>query len=82
MDDFMRFATAVHFETEKGDKFNKFIRDHVQYTNRQLPPPDVLQPFGQQFMFRHIVDGGFWETSSSERVSAGSGIHRVPGKKS
>lgn len=57
-EDLDRFGTAMHFDTEKGEQFNKFIREHVQHTNRQCPSLDVLKLFGQQFMFRHIVDGG------------------------
>lgn len=36
----------------------------------------MLLPFGQQLMFRHIIDDGSWLTSKGERVEAGEGIKR------
>ncbi|KAI8144219.1 hypothetical protein BJV82DRAFT_608751 [Fennellomyces sp. T-0311] len=74
-DDLSRFAPAIHYESEKGEQFNKFIREHIQHTNRHNPSRDVLTLFGRQFMFRHIIDGGFWaDKKSEERISAGDGI--------
>lgn len=76
LEDIERFATAIHFETEKGEQFNKFTREHIFHTNRKLPSRDVLVPFGQQFMLRHIVDGGSWTAKSGERIQAGNGIRQ------
>lgn len=73
-EDIARFATAIHFGTEKDKRSNKFIRKHILHTKRKLPSPDVLALFGQQFMFRQIVDGASWTTATGERVRAGATI--------
>ncbi|KAG2213764.1 hypothetical protein INT45_006174 [Circinella minor] len=45
-EDLKRFATAIHTESEKGEQFNKFIREHIFHTNRHNPSRDVLELFG------------------------------------
>lgn len=72
--DLDRFATSIHYETEKGEQFNKLIREHLFHTNRHLPSRDVLLLFSRQFMFRHVTDGGSWVTKRGKRVQAGAGI--------
>lgn len=37
MEDVERFATAMHYASEKGEQFNKFTREHIFHTNRQNP---------------------------------------------
>ena len=73
--DIRRFATATHIEAEKGEQFNKFIRNNILHTNRQNPSRDVLELFGRQVMFKHIIDGGSW-MHGDERVRAASGIRQ------
>ncbi|KAI8147831.1 hypothetical protein BJV82DRAFT_575007 [Fennellomyces sp. T-0311] len=74
-DDLVRFAPAIHFESEKGEQFNKFIRERIFHTNRHNSSRDVLTLFGRQFMFLHIIDGGFWQ-DKDDRVNAGDAIHQ------
>ncbi|KAI9491227.1 hypothetical protein BDB00DRAFT_874621 [Zychaea mexicana] len=57
-DDLDRFATAIHFEFEKGEQFNKFVREHIFHSNRHNPSRDALEMIGRQIMFRHVIDGG------------------------
>ncbi|KAI9316710.1 hypothetical protein BX666DRAFT_1877986 [Dichotomocladium elegans] len=72
-DDLARFASAIHFESEKGEQFDKFIRKQIFHTNRHNPSGDVLSLFGRQFIFRHILDGGYWEDRDA-RVTATDAI--------
>ncbi|KAI9492236.1 hypothetical protein BDB00DRAFT_762502, partial [Zychaea mexicana] len=58
VEDIERFATAIHFESEKGEQFNKFLREHIFHTNRHNPSRDLLVSFGRYTMFRCIVNGG------------------------
>ncbi|KAI7851827.1 hypothetical protein BDC45DRAFT_537981 [Circinella umbellata] len=66
-EDLKCFATAIHTKSEKGEQFNKFIHEHIFHTNRHNPSHDVLELFGQQMMFKHIIDG-------DSHVSLSSGI--------
>ncbi|KAG2216942.1 hypothetical protein INT45_012800 [Circinella minor] len=72
-EDLKRFATAIHTESEKGEQFNKFIHEHIFPTNRHNPSRDVLELFGRQMMFKHVIDGGTWVDGDSH-VSLSSGI--------
>ncbi|KAL9536875.1 hypothetical protein MBANPS3_012293 [Mucor bainieri] len=56
--DIVRFGPAVHFETEHGEQYNKFIREEFVLTNRQVPTRDVAASFGKQFAIHHLLDGG------------------------
>ncbi|KAI9477116.1 hypothetical protein BDB00DRAFT_776017, partial [Zychaea mexicana] len=58
VEDIERFATAIHFESEKGEQFNKFLREHIFHTNRYNPSRDLLVSFGRYTVFRCIVNGG------------------------
>ncbi|KAI8140938.1 hypothetical protein BJV82DRAFT_671316 [Fennellomyces sp. T-0311] len=71
--DLVRFATAIHYESEKGEQFNKFIHEHIFLTNRHNPSRDVLTFFGRQFMFRHIIEGGYWDDNDTH-INAGEAI--------
>ncbi|KAL0077456.1 hypothetical protein J3Q64DRAFT_1628563, partial [Phycomyces blakesleeanus] len=57
-DDLRRFGTALHYETEKGEQFNKHIREHLMHTNRLNTSRDVCLKFAKQSAMRHIIDGG------------------------
>ncbi|KAI8328553.1 hypothetical protein BC941DRAFT_319796, partial [Chlamydoabsidia padenii] len=57
-EDIKRFGCPLHFETERGEMFNKFIREHITHTNRHNPNRDIAIKFGKQVMLRHIMDGG------------------------
>ncbi|KAI7865579.1 hypothetical protein BDF14DRAFT_1883356 [Spinellus fusiger] len=41
-EDILHFGSPVRYETERGEQFNKFIREHILHTNRQSPSRDVL----------------------------------------
>ncbi|KAF1800860.1 hypothetical protein FB192DRAFT_1448179 [Mucor lusitanicus] len=41
-DDIRHFGCALHFETEKDEMFNKFIREQLFHTNRGNPPKMLL----------------------------------------
>ncbi|OAD80296.1 hypothetical protein PHYBLDRAFT_160943 [Phycomyces blakesleeanus NRRL 1555(-)] len=59
-EDIKRFGCALHFETEKGKQFNKFIRTHLVYSNRHADNRDLALKFGKQDMPRHIASGSSW----------------------
>ncbi|KAG0757874.1 hypothetical protein G6F24_010189 [Rhizopus arrhizus] len=46
--DIRRFGCALQFETQKGEMFNKFIREQLFHTNRLAPSKDVVIRFGSQ----------------------------------
>ncbi|KAL0087989.1 hypothetical protein F4703DRAFT_1975624 [Phycomyces blakesleeanus] len=54
-EDIKRFGCALHFETEKGKQFNKFIRTHLMYSNHHADNRDLALKFGKQDMLRHIA---------------------------
>ncbi|KAL9536752.1 hypothetical protein MBANPS3_012395 [Mucor bainieri] len=58
-EDLVRFATAIHTETEKGEQFNKEIHDALRNTNRQNTNRDVAKIFATKVMIRHLAHGGF-----------------------
>ncbi|KAL9536636.1 hypothetical protein MBANPS3_012495, partial [Mucor bainieri] len=62
--DILRFGSAMFFETEKGEQYNKFIREALFRTNRQNPSKDVAISFGKRFMLRHVLTGGSWRDSN------------------
>jgi hypothetical protein len=69
-----RFGCALQFETEKGEMFNKFIREELFYNNRLSPSKDVAIRFGSQEILKFIVDGGSWTNKNFKRVRYGSEI--------
>ncbi|KAI9244212.1 hypothetical protein EDC94DRAFT_667540 [Helicostylum pulchrum] len=69
-EDIRRFGCALHYETEKGEQFNKFIREHLLQTNRQNTSRDVAVRFGRQFMFRFIYNGGTFLVCVKKRGEA------------
>ncbi|SAL95007.1 hypothetical protein [Absidia glauca] len=62
-----RFGPPLHYETEKGEQFNKFIRERIVNTNRQSVSRDIAISFGKQAMLRHIVNGGSWTNDDGNR---------------
>lgn len=75
-DDLVRFGCALHFETEKGEQFNKFLREHLFHTNRQNPSKDLAIKFGKQEVLRHLINGGSWVSKKKKRVKFGRDIER------
>ncbi|KAI8635932.1 hypothetical protein BD408DRAFT_308106, partial [Parasitella parasitica] len=57
-DDIRRFGLAVHFETEHGEQFNKFIREEILLTNRHFSARDVAVSFAKKFIVHHLIHGG------------------------
>ncbi|KAI8360860.1 hypothetical protein EDC96DRAFT_226949 [Choanephora cucurbitarum] len=57
-EDIVRFGLPVHYETEHGEQFNKFIREEILRTNRHNPSKDVATSFAKQFAIRHLINGG------------------------
>ncbi|KAL0086990.1 hypothetical protein F4703DRAFT_1927855 [Phycomyces blakesleeanus] len=45
---------SLRYETENDEQFNKFIRQHLFQTNRQLTSRDVAPRFGKQIICRYI----------------------------
>ncbi|KAI8327353.1 hypothetical protein BD560DRAFT_494529 [Blakeslea trispora] len=72
--DIRRFGTALNFETEKGEQFNKHVREHILYTNKVNVLNQIAVKFGKQSMIRHVVDGGSWVDANQLRVKTGSKI--------
>ncbi|KAI9032763.1 hypothetical protein CLU79DRAFT_162200 [Phycomyces nitens] len=58
VDNIHRFGLALHFETEHGEQFNKFIREKILLTNRHNAAKDVAFAFAKQFVIRHLISGG------------------------
>ncbi|KAL0073970.1 hypothetical protein J3Q64DRAFT_1881433 [Phycomyces blakesleeanus] len=71
-DDLQRFGTALHYETEKGEQFNKHIREHLMHTNRLNTSRDVCLKFAKQSAMRHIIDGGSWVSKDKMREKYGN----------
>ncbi|KAI8370189.1 hypothetical protein BD560DRAFT_434851 [Blakeslea trispora] len=46
-EDILRFGCALKYETEKGEMYNKFIREQLFHTNRHSPSKDVAVRFWQ-----------------------------------
>jgi len=44
-EDIRRFGLPVHYETEHGEQFNKFIREEILRTNRHNPSRDIAVAF-------------------------------------
>ncbi|OBZ81342.1 hypothetical protein A0J61_10609 [Choanephora cucurbitarum] len=63
--DIRRFGTALNFETEKGEQFNKHIREYILHTNKVNVSNQIAVKFGKQSMIRHVVD------ANQLRVKAG-----------
>lgn len=77
-DDIFRFGSPIFYETEKGEQFNKFIRECLFRTNRHNPSRDAAIAFAKRFMAKHIFTGGIWKTrdgilrKAAEKVLQGS----------
>ncbi|KAI9007512.1 hypothetical protein CLU79DRAFT_778320 [Phycomyces nitens] len=56
--DIRRFETALNFETEKGEQFNKHIRESLFHTNRTNTSRDIALRFGRKAVLQHVMDGG------------------------
>ncbi|KAL0087485.1 C2H2-type zinc finger transcription factor, partial [Phycomyces blakesleeanus] len=75
-EDIIRFGPALNYETEKGEQFNKHIREHLFHTNCQNTSRDVCLKFAKQVALQHVIDGGSWINSSGNREKSGTGIER------
>lgn len=64
-DDIKRFGSPIFYETEKGEQFNKFIRETLFRSNRRNPSRDAAIAFGKRHMAKHILTGGIWMTLDS-----------------
>ncbi|KAL0084760.1 hypothetical protein F4703DRAFT_1794121 [Phycomyces blakesleeanus] len=73
-EDLRRFGPALNYETEKGEQFNKHIREHLFHTNRMNTSKDICLKFGKQYMTRHIIDGGSWIGKNGLRETRGKAI--------
>lgn len=77
-EDIRRFGCALQYETEKGERFNKFIREQLFHTNRHSTSKDVAIRFGKQEVLKHVADGGSSIKKKGKRVAYGSDIKRIP----
>ncbi|OAD74397.1 hypothetical protein PHYBLDRAFT_144850 [Phycomyces blakesleeanus NRRL 1555(-)] len=73
-EDLRRFGPALNYKTEKGEQFNKHIREHLFHTNRMNISKDICLKFGKQYMTRHIIDGGSWIGKNGLRETCGKAI--------
>lgn len=74
-DDLLQFSCSLHFEREKGEQFNKFLREHLFHTNRKETSKFLARKFGKQEVLKNIVDGGSWVSQrNNKRVKLGNGI--------
>ncbi|KAL0081440.1 hypothetical protein F4703DRAFT_1866900 [Phycomyces blakesleeanus] len=74
--DIIRFGPVLNYETEKGEQFNKHIREHLFHMNCQNTSRDVCLKFAKQVALQHVIDGGLWINSSGNREKSGTGIER------
>ncbi|KAI8646511.1 hypothetical protein BD408DRAFT_470726 [Parasitella parasitica] len=74
----------VHYETEHGEQYNKFIREAILLTNRHNPSKDVALKLAKQFLVRHLVNGGSFTVTkndgSASRSRVGSSIMKWQSK--
>ncbi|KAG2192404.1 hypothetical protein INT47_012471 [Mucor saturninus] len=77
VDDIYRFGSPIFYETEKGEQFNKFIRECLFRTNRHNPSKDVAVAFAKRMMAYHILSGGSW--SVADIVNPVKASHKVLG---
>ncbi|KAI8347639.1 hypothetical protein EDC96DRAFT_521139 [Choanephora cucurbitarum] len=70
-EDIQRLGTALNFETEKGEQFNKHIREHIHHTNKVDVSKQLATKFGKQSVMRHIIDDGSWLDEEKKRVQTG-----------
>lgn len=75
-EDIRRFGCALQYETEKGEMFNKFIREQLFHTNRHHPSRDAALRFAKQELLKHVIDGGSWINKENIRVEYGEAIKR------
>ncbi|KAI8339280.1 hypothetical protein BD560DRAFT_297482, partial [Blakeslea trispora] len=73
-EDIVRFGCALQYETEKGEMYNKFIREQLFHTNRHPPSKDVAARFAKQETLKHIINGGSWSNRRRQRVRYGKTI--------
>ncbi|KAG2210031.1 hypothetical protein INT47_003467 [Mucor saturninus] len=59
-EDIRQYGTVLHYETEKGEHFNKHINENITYTNKLNPSRDVGLKFAKQSMMRHVLEGETW----------------------
>lgn len=71
--DIQRFGCAIQYETEKGEQFNHFIREHLYHTNRHNTSRDVALKFGKQMVVKSILDGASW-IINGKRVACGKDV--------
>lgn len=69
--DLRRIGPALNFETEKGEQFNKHIREHLFHTNRRDTSKIVCLKFAKQSIMRHVIDGGSWLNKDNLREKQG-----------
>lgn len=74
--DICHFGCALHFETEKGEMFNKFIREQLFHTNRSNPSRNVAEELARQAILKHVVDGGSWIDKCNKRAKYGKQIEQ------
>ncbi|KAL0081230.1 hypothetical protein J3Q64DRAFT_1194702 [Phycomyces blakesleeanus] len=72
--DIRRFGTALQFETEKGEQFNKHIREHLFHTNHKNTSRDVCLKLAKQAALQYVMDGGSWLNENGQRERPGCGI--------
>lgn len=71
----LRFGCPLHYETERGEMFNRFIRQMITHTNRSsIPSLQAAIRFGRRSCLKHIADGVSWINDSGARVSVGKSI--------
>lgn len=63
VEDIFHFGPPIFYETEKGEQFNKFIRECLFRTNRQSPSRDVAVAFSKRLIAHHILTGGSWQVA-------------------
>ncbi|KAG2206321.1 hypothetical protein INT47_007335 [Mucor saturninus] len=60
-----RFAGGPHTETERCEQQHKFMRELLCYTNRRNGGRDVDIRFAEEYMLRHISQGGLFVKDTS-----------------
>ncbi|KAG8688734.1 hypothetical protein FRC11_004889 [Ceratobasidium sp. 423] len=76
VEDIQNHGPAVRFSTEIFECYNRVFCMCSILSNHQAPSRDIAQKMIELERFRHIVLGGFWQTSNGEVTCASAEVRR------
>ncbi|GAA5807443.1 hypothetical protein MFLAVUS_000804 [Mucor flavus] len=66
--DIDRFGGGPHTESETCEQQHKFMRELLCHTNRQNGGRDIAVRFAEEYMLRHIGEGGYFANPSTSAL--------------